>query len=867
MNVLANQEVQDMPVNYTQNVKITNRIHSASMFGYCTEKELRHHINTLKKAQSRPDQKQALIELTDKLTTIALHLEERNEKNSTLYEKLDPLLSITQDEFLKRRKKHADAIEDLINELVNARLVFSTEEQYMKHLWRTLADSVSVYPRPEQYIERIVDQCAPNTDNSSLRVRILRQFLQTLPEFAKKYQIKRGNKATKQYATAKLLSIGSAADESVFSSFDEQKNHVHTLIANRKKLFTNKKDTSLLHLAYLLETMDESMLSGTDYKYLREHGWEIDGFAALTASLSKTLHSAEMLRDGLITYWHTYGYDLIRRLECVPEAETSQVLVQCLAFLQYMPIEKTHLTGLCKHCRTENNQLSIGKKTDLLEHLNTCMLNPQDEQNLGLLFEGLRELLLKIPEEDRQRIPAKSSKSLQKTVQFVQKLPACPVGMEALNRVCHTCLSDEKALSKYLESMEETAEQAIDLLDNAFKKRTETITDSWKKFKHTHIFLNCADTLASGVINSEDTLASLFLFAFAFDLHFDLHDTSPRNIKTLLTDYYSDNLLRYLINEEDNTEWENSPKHLRNINYAAAKEPTLGFNPKNYAQVIYVYYLNQAGSADTRLQKATDMLLKMDTFAKSPASKPVQKLNSIDCRNALNPEFFQQSETSLRQYLEENYNFARNNQHSLAVEASSQSLEKSTLEAKVLLEKALREYSGRDYTLDVFLAESTKNPIEANNEIIGWKTYFFSSDYIINTYLDNKNISAPFRTVMDQLLIRLNPKRLREDSASRTKILCLTFWALLFQNIRKRCYNEWDIDEALNVDDLSGSFDEFVSSQKVWSMFSSQVNVFLENANLPLMVDDSKVLIDQLLTTVLFCTINGIDTDVSEKGV
>ncbi len=110
--------------------------------------------------------------------------------------------------------------------------------------------------------------------------------------------------------------------------------------------------------------------------------------------------------------------------------------------------------------------------------------------------------------------------------------------------------------------------------------------DFLKPMKKATALLKLADDLASGKFRVNGaTKEQLYIFAVAFDMSAGQENTDEsRDIeKNLFHDYYNDNLLRYVLDEEyirNTTNYENEPSGE-------------GINYKNYVELIYLYYLSK----------------------------------------------------------------------------------------------------------------------------------------------------------------------------------------------------------------------------------------------------------------------------------
>lgn len=230
----------------------------------------------------------------------------------------------------------------------------------------------------------------------------------------------------------------------------------------------------------------------------------------------------------------------------------------------------------------------------------------------------------------------------------------------ASDRICQavtkdaTCKSITKSMAKKLKDKEITVEKLLASLYSELHKaiRTENKADC--------LLLRICDDLASGRFRTNGaTKRDLYLFALVF--HMTYYSPSQSGIvydetrdveKNLFTDYYATNVLQYLSSayKKGKTDGEIDPAGC-SINY------------KNYAEMIYLYYISQDYEkmpADEKIKRATKMLEAVkvsdrnadapDTQDRQPgATRQMKKLiygttGQIDCEDimALSEEKFQE---------------------------------------------------------------------------------------------------------------------------------------------------------------------------------------------------------------------------------
>ncbi len=158
---------------------------------------------------------------------------------------------------------------------------------------------------------------------------------------------------------------------------------------------------------------------------------------------------------------------------------------------------------------------------------------------------------------------------------------------------------NKKYYSKTLanKEVEDIDESIFDILDNDTDKKCDYIS-----------LVQAACNLAKGnFISPVTTKELLFLFAFAYDMRYYISENVDNYIlqrdveKNLFVDYYCDNLTRYIY-LEDGGKSGNSDN-----------EPSgMGLNPKNYVDVLFIYYLNIEGmEASQKISKFYTMLNKV----------------------------------------------------------------------------------------------------------------------------------------------------------------------------------------------------------------------------------------------------------------
>jgi hypothetical protein len=143
-------------------------------------------------------------------------------------------------------------------------------------------------------------------------------------------------------------------------------------------------------------------------------------------------------------------------------------------------------------------------------------------------------------------------------------------------------------------------------VESAKKEVKEIIEKVYKSRRDRYTLLKLADDLASGKFRTSGrTRTDLYMFAMTFNMTVSLgrkeeYDPETDVEKNLFHDYYNDNLLRYLTSEyqERKKEFE--------------REPTgEGINYKNFAEVIYLYYIRKKNmNAQEKIEGSQELIMQ-----------------------------------------------------------------------------------------------------------------------------------------------------------------------------------------------------------------------------------------------------------------
>lgn len=170
---------------------------------------------------------------------------------------------------------------------------------------------------------------------------------------------------------------------------------------------------------------------------------------------------------------------------------------------------------------------------------------------------------------------------------------------------------------------------ALQLIEEEIKKRQEALKEEQKKIdsaksrlkyiRKNYGLVKLADDLSKGIFKAGGaTKQDLYLFAIAFNMTYtvnknanalkteEIFDYNSDIEKNLFEDYYANNLMRFItsVYEGDLSAFELDPSGV-------------GINYKNFAEMVYIYFISKDYTPIEKLKRATDMIERL-------------KLNAID---------------------------------------------------------------------------------------------------------------------------------------------------------------------------------------------------------------------------------------------
>lgn len=180
----------------------------------------------------------------------------------------------------------------------------------------------------------------------------------------------------------------------------------------------------------------------------------------------------------------------------------------------------------------------------------------------------------------------------------------------------------------------------------------ETATKAQKKPNGTYGILKLADDLAHGIFKAGGaTKRDLYMFAIAYDMTYSISsapletdlmfDYESDIEKNLFIDYYSNNLMRFT-----------TEAYEKNLSAFELDPSERGINYKNFAEIVYIYYISKKYSPVDKLKLADEMIgrLKNSTKKKNYDDDSTQYYYNIFI-----DELLGKTEQEFEEFIAENY--------------------------------------------------------------------------------------------------------------------------------------------------------------------------------------------------------------------
>ncbi len=196
-------------------------------------------------------------------------------------------------------------------------------------------------------------------------------------------------------------------------------------------------------------------------------------------------------------------------------------------------------------------------------------------------------------------------------------------------------------------------DDVINNIDDDIFAVLETATKAQKQPEGKYGLLRLCDDLACGRFKAGGSIKrDLYLFAIVYNMSFYCENGNMEQIldyetdiqKNLFEDYYSNNLMRYLTNA-----------YSGNITAYEIDPSGQGINYKNFAEMVYVYYLSKDMKRSMKIKNAEEMIKRLSSLTNKNTLNVSRNMATRYFTSKMTQEVFDLSEDDFERYIAENY--------------------------------------------------------------------------------------------------------------------------------------------------------------------------------------------------------------------
>ena len=218
----------------------------------------------------------------------------------------------------------------------------------------------------------------------------------------------------------------------------------------------------------------------------------------------------------------------------------------------------------------------------------------------------------------------------------------------------------EKAIKKYAEDKTgkkpKNIEDVLTNIDDGIFELLSVANDDQLKGKYK--LIKISDDLAKGKFRANgSTRKDLYMFAFVFYMTFscyDENDEADTEIikdynsdieKNLFEDYYTNNLMRFLTDAYEG-----------NLSAYELDPSGRGINYKNFAEMVYIYYISKDLSPIEKIKYSSEMIARLEEKAKEKVGSAYPDTDRTQYyRDLFTEDILDMSETEFESFIAENY--------------------------------------------------------------------------------------------------------------------------------------------------------------------------------------------------------------------
>lgn len=240
----------------------------------------------------------------------------------------------------------------------------------------------------------------------------------------------------------------------------------------------------------------------------------------------------------------------------------------------------------------------------------------------------------------------------------------------------------EKWTKKKTGSSLKNIDEILSNLDDSVFDVLQGATKAQKKAEGTYGLLKVADDLAHGKFKAGGaTKKNLYLFAMVYDMTYYCGNAESDSIidydsdieKNLFEDYYTNNLMRFI-----------TEAYSGNLSAHELDPSGMGINYKNFAEMIYIYFISKDYTPIEKISCATDMIERLEK------SSSVEKSVSTETQyfmNLFTEEILEKSEEEFEKFILNNYDC-----NTTEISPNKKTVKKGVLQVQTTQNRASKAY-------------------------------------------------------------------------------------------------------------------------------------------------------------------------------
>ena len=266
-------------------------------------------------------------------------------------------------------------------------------------------------------------------------------------------------------------------------------------------------------------------------------------------------------------------------------------------------------------------------------------------------------------------------------------------GKPKQSKIC--IYNGQKYIIQYAEGKKGAAttsvEDVINNIDDDIFSILEKATKAQKQPEGKYGLLRLCDDLAYGRFKAGGSIKrDLYLFAIVYNMSYYCDNGNTEQIldyytdiqKNLFEDYYSNNLMRYL-----------TSAYSGNVTGYEVHPSGQGINYKNFAEMVYIYYLSSDIDRTEKIKKAEEMIKRLSISAQEYVPSVSNDMATKYFTTKITQEVLELSEEDFEEFIRENYDCSLETENYVDSKGNKKERAKSSMQTQSSSYTAFKLYN------------------------------------------------------------------------------------------------------------------------------------------------------------------------------